>query len=149
MVNKCVAGCRSNYHAEITIPGFSIPTKHENFKIKTVGFVKNWQPSLTVVISISHFEEQKVKRAQLINQLKPQPSIYPNSIQSSDLPKIPLTSRSPRKKSFQEDQHADFAANDTISTLNDITKQGCTTGYIFKRHDDHTVLPRKIAKMSG
>ena len=124
----------------------------QNMKISRLrqqGLLKSWQPSLTVVISISHFEEQKVKRAQLINQLKPQPSIYPNSIQSSDVPKIPLTSRSPRKKSFQEDQHVDFAANDTISALNDITKQDCTTGYIFKRHDDHTVLPKQIAKMSG
>ena len=75
-----------------------------------------------------HFEEkffkkwQKVKRVQLINSLKPVPSISGNSIQSSASPKIPLPRRSPRKWIFQEDKYSDFVANDTISILNYITK---------------------------
>ena len=47
-------------------------------------------------------------RARLINLLKPVPSIYANGIQSSALPKLPLTRISPRKRSSQGDEHTTF-----------------------------------------
>ena len=45
-------------------------------------------------------------------------SKYPNSIQNSAFPKIPLTRRSPRMRIFQEDEYTDFVAFDTITNLN-------------------------------
>ena len=59
-------------------------------------------------------------------------SIYPNSIQSSALPKLPLTTGAPRKQMFQEDEYTDFLANDIVSKLNYITKQDCAAGYLLK-----------------
>ena len=49
-------------------------------------------------------------------------SIYPSSIQNSALPKISLTTGSPKKRIFQEDLHIGFIANDTISASNYVTK---------------------------
>ena len=71
-------------------------------------------------------------------------SIYPNSIKSSALPKIPLTRGSSRKRLFQEDDYTDFDENETISTLKYIHKSDCTTRYDYKRYDDHIVLRRQI-----
>ena len=108
---------------------FSIPTNHEDLKRKRIRFVKDWYTSLTLfVVYISHFEERflkndkKIKRACFINSLKPVLSIYQNSIKSLVIPKISLTRGSPRKQVFQDDEYTDFAANDTISTMNYITK---------------------------
>ena len=83
---------------------------------------------------------KKVKRTRLINSLKPVPNIQLYSIQSSALPKIPLTRGSLRKWIFQEDKYTDFAAKDTISSLN--YKQ--IGGYIFKRCDHYIMLRRQI-----
>ena len=53
---------------------------------------------------------------------KPVPIIYPNSTQSSIVPKFPLTRRPPMKWIFQRDKHTDFVANDATSSLNYMTR---------------------------
>ena len=73
------------------------------------------------------------------------PSIYANIIQSSALPKIPLTRRLLKKWITKEDEYTNFVANDTIGTSNHITKLDCIVEYIFKTYDDHIVLRRQIA----
>ena len=65
---------------------------------------------------------KKVKTAWFINSLKRVPSIYPNSVQSWALPKIPLTWEKPRKQVFQEDWYNNFDANETTNILNYIIK---------------------------
>ena len=44
----------------------------------------------------------------------------------------------------QKDKSLIFVANDTVSTLNCVTKWGCTAGYIFKRYDDRIELRKQI-----
>lgn len=137
MINKCVVGCRSNYHEEAIVPAFSFSTKHDDFKSKRVRFVKDRQPTPTLLFVSATWREafknmaKKEMRDRLINSLKSAPSIYPNSIQSSAFPKIQLSGGSPRKWILQKDEYTDFVANETISTLNYITKYNCTAGYIF------------------
>lgn len=60
------------------------------------------------------------------------PSIYPNTIKSSALPKIPLTRGSSKKGIFQEDEHNDFVANDAVSTLNYILNRTAQQDRIVK-----------------
>ena len=147
MINKCVVGCRSNYHEEAIVPAFSFSTKHDDFKSKRVRFVKDRQPTPTLLFVSATWREafknmaKKEMRDRLINSLKSAPSIYPNSIQSSAFPKIQLSGASPRKWILQKDEYTDFVANETISTLNYITKYNCTAGLKIW---DHTVLRRQV-----
>ena len=99
-------GCRSDFHEEATIPAYYFPAKHKDFKSKRIRFVKDQQTILTLfVIFITYANlkktflksDEKVKKAPFTNSLKPLPSIYSNNIQSSALPKIPLTRVSPMK----------------------------------------------------
>ena len=100
IVNKCVLGCCSNYHEKTIVPACSFPTKHKNLKNKRVRFVKDRQQNIILFVCVSHFEEnffdngKKVKRAKLINLIKPVPSVYINSIQNSAPPKISLNRES-------------------------------------------------------
>ena len=81
--------------------------------------IKEWDLNVTGTLRWSFEKSGKaVNKAWLINSLKLAPSNYANSIQSSALPKIPLTIRSPRMRIFQEDEYTHFAALDTISKLN-------------------------------
>ena len=97
-------GCRSDFHEEAAIPAYYFPAKHKDFKSKRIRFVKDQQTILTLfVIFITYANlkktflksDEKVKKAPFTNSLKPMPSIYSNNIQSSALPKIPLTRVSP------------------------------------------------------
>ena len=92
MVNKHVAGCRSYYHGETTVPAFSFPIKHDDPKNQRIRFVKDRQPNLALfVIYISHIAEKFFKKLlkskeESTDSLKPVLSIYPNIIQSSAIP---------------------------------------------------------------
>ena len=60
--------------------------------------------------------------------------------------KIPSTRKSPRKRIFQEDEYADFTANDTIGAFNNIPEKKYPVGETFLRYDDHNVWQRHITK---
>ena len=60
--------------------------------------------------------------------------------ETSELP--PIT----RKMIFQEDEHANFIVNYTVSVFNNKTKKNCAVGNTFMRYDDHIVLHRQFTK---
>lgn len=45
---------------------------------------------------------------------------------------------------FQEDEYADFIANDAISVFINVTEKNNTVGHTFGRYDDHSVFCRHI-----
>ena len=71
IINKCVAGCRSNYHGEKTVPAF-FSTKHEDLKSKRIRFVNDWQLNLTlfvVSITFANFKRSFLKNGKKYREL--------------------------------------------------------------------------------
>ena len=96
-------------------------------------------------LSISLNWSLKLKRTRLINSLILMSIDSTNSIQKPALSQIPSTRKSPRKRIFRENEHADFIANNAISIFDNITEKNCS-GTTFIRYDDHIVLCRQIKK---
>ena len=104
-------GCCFNCHGETIVPAFSFSTKHKDLKCKGIKLTTEEQPRLILfVVYIGYFEEkflknwQKIKVSSFDKLVKTCAEYLPKRIQSSVLPKIPLTRRSRRTRIFQKDE---------------------------------------------
>ena len=80
----------------------------------------------------------------MLNSLNPVPNVSTKCIQNPALPKIPTTKRSSRKRIFQEEEHLDFIANDTISLFNNVIEKNCPGDNILIRCDNYFMQRKQI-----
>ena len=151
MVNKCsVVGCNSNYKSGEQAPVFGFP-KDEDMKKLWVKFInrKDWSVTKTSFICIKHFESKYIKkgasgkRFRLNNELKPVPTIYPESIKSASLSIVVEPRKSPTKRIFQRDELNEFLDKDIIKDLYSLSSTD-SPGYLFTKHDECVVFYKLI-----
>ena len=150
----CVVNCRSNYAGEDCTTVFSFP-QDELLRNRWIKFVnrKDWKPTSSSYICIKHFEEkyykkgENDKRFRLNKKLKPVPTIFdPTKVSTGSSTVSNLTSpisiprRSPRKRTYQEDEYVKFLKTDLVKDFSEINETFSRTGYLFKQHDDHIIF---------
>ena len=114
---------------------------------------KDWKPTSSSYICINYFEEkyykkgENDKRFRLNKKLKPVPTIFnPTKVSTSSSTVFNLTSpisilrRSPRKRTYQEDEYEKFLKTDLIKDFNEINETFSPPGYLFEQHDDHIIF---------
>ena len=155
MVYKCcVVKCRSDYAGEDCTTVFLFP-KDEHLRNRWIKFVnrKDWKPTSSSYICTKHFEEkyykkgENDKRFRLNKKLKPVPTIFdPTKVSTSSSTVSNLTSpisiprRSPRKRTYQEDEYEKFLKTDLIKDFSEINETFSPPGYLFEQHDDHIIF---------
>ena len=147
MVYKCCAvNCRSDYAGGDCTTVFSFP-KDEHLRNRWIKFVKrkDWKPTASSYICIKHFEEKYYKKGandkpfRLNKKLKPVSTIFHSTVSNLTSP-ISVPRRSPRKRTYQEDENEKFLKTDLIKDFSEINETFSTPGYLFKQHDDHIIF---------
>ena len=134
MFNKCSeVGCSTNYSGYGTSTVFPLP-KAENQKKQWLKFLQ--RPDATslknIFICYKHLPPDVVvktpKRLKLLHEMKPVPTIIPESQKTVNLPSIAVldTLKTPQKPSkvrvFHEYEYIKFKATDEITALEHITE---------------------------
>ena len=155
MVFKCcVVKCHSYCAGQEKLTVFSFP-KEEHLRKIWIRFVnrKDWEPTNSSYICIKHFEDKYYqkgegnKRFRLIKTLKPVPTMFDpsnsnfqNSSACQVTSPVSIPRKSPRKRSYQEDQYQSFLADDVIKNFSDINEDISPSGYSFQQYDDRVVF---------
>ena len=155
MVNKCsVIGCFTNYAGYDRGTVFPLP-KDTDQRSKWITFLnRNDHDSMPYVfICQKHFAPEVLcktpTRVKLRSELKPVPTIVPDSQKIVNLPAaaimetIKSARKPPKERIFQEDQLEKFRKKDSIACLNDLASKGpksCNDGFIFDHLEEVLVM---------